>query len=253
SRTSRGGILSCLGLLVATIVSLYAARVFQSTESHYAIQLADSTPFPITLNIDIEVLDRSCNELTYHFNPTKSRAPEAVDIRQFSEGSNCRFRGSARVFDGEGDFHITPNDAVYHQQGMHRHASKSLTDSYNHIIHTFSFGNSTDPSNQSLHEVEEKSSHPHYTYFLKVYSIVKGFGYSVSRYTRETLISSPQQRAFPGIYFLYSMEPETLVKKTDAKNDSSLLTFISVFGSLYTLLTLLFHCCTNQKSVNKLD
>ena len=42
-------IVSCLGLLVATIVSLYAARVFQSTESHYAIQLADSTPFPITL------------------------------------------------------------------------------------------------------------------------------------------------------------------------------------------------------------
>lgn len=54
-------IVSCLGLLVATIVSLYAARVFQSTESHYAIQLTDSTPFPITLNIDIEVLDRSCN------------------------------------------------------------------------------------------------------------------------------------------------------------------------------------------------
>ena len=70
----------------------------------------------------------------------------------------------------------------------------------------------------------------------------------MSRYTRETLISSPQQRAFPGIYFLYSMEPETLVKKTDAKNDSSLLTFISVFGSLYTLLSTLFNSSHPQLS-----
>ena len=70
-----------------------------------------------------------------------------------------------------------------------------------------------------------------------MYALDTEFGYSVSRYTRETLISSPQQRAFPGIYFLYSVEPETLIENTSPKDKRTLLTFISVFGSLYTLLS----------------
>ena len=41
---------------------------------------------------------------------------------------------------------------------QHRHAAKSLTESYNHIIHSFSFGNSTDLSHQSLQETKETSN-----------------------------------------------------------------------------------------------
>ena len=83
-------IVSCLGLLIAAIVSVYAVQLSRSTETEYAIQLTDSTLFPISLNIDIEVLDRRCDgsnwmtitneELTFHFNPTKSRIPEAIDV-----------------------------------------------------------------------------------------------------------------------------------------------------------------------------
>lgn len=83
-------IVSCLGLLIAAIVSVYAVQLSRSTETEYAIQLTDSTLFPISLNIDIEVLDRRCDgsnwmtitneELTFHFNPTKSRTPEAIDV-----------------------------------------------------------------------------------------------------------------------------------------------------------------------------
>ena len=83
-------IVSCLGLLIAAIVSMYSVRIVRSTDGEYGIQLTDSTRFPISLNVDIEVLDRSCDgsnwktmmneELTFHFNPTKSQMPEAIDV-----------------------------------------------------------------------------------------------------------------------------------------------------------------------------
>ena len=82
--------MSCIGLLIATVVSVFAVQASRSTETVYGIQLADAARFPVLLNIDVEVLDRDCSgrdwvvilseELTFHFNPTKSQMPEAIDV-----------------------------------------------------------------------------------------------------------------------------------------------------------------------------
>lgn len=79
----------------------------------------------------------------------------------------------------------------------------------------------------------------HYTYFLKVYSIDGGqsYGYSVSKYSRASIVNTPDRRALPGIYFRYSFEPEMLVSKTVTWTlKERILTCVSVFGSVVTLL-----------------
>ncbi|KAK8798010.1 hypothetical protein WA171_005538, partial [Blastocystis sp. BT1] len=256
NRTTKGGILSCIGLLSGIIMMIVSLNIYTTSSRGYEIDLQHTLNLSIPLSIDVEVLDRKCDELSFHWDANKSMPPTQTDITSHTSPEGCRFIGTAQLLGGEGDFHITLDDRQYTQQGVHKHilSLNSLSGSFSHIIREFCFGNSSDFTLQPLRNVKDDTSQSHYTYFLKVYSIDGGesYGYSVSKYSRQNLVNTPDRRALPGIYFRYSFEPEMLLSKTVSWTlKDKVLLCVSMFGSVITLLQFFSTCCSHQKSVNK--
>lgn len=83
-------IVSCIGLLTGIIITIASVNIFCTSSNGYGIDLQYTVNLSIPLSIDVEVLNHKCNgiiwyyfsyqELSFHWDSTKSMPPSHVDV-----------------------------------------------------------------------------------------------------------------------------------------------------------------------------
>ena len=160
----------------------------------------------------------------------------------------CQVFGTTQLYAVDGSFHIGPGINVMH--GNYKHDYSPIKDHLNlsHQINLLQFGTKLKKATlDDTQVIQEKPGKIHYRYHLKVVPTVyindneeqtDGFQYTVN--FAEMNVSEDEEKAGPGIFFVYSFAPVAVVRKPDRFSPVILCArLMSISGGAFMLAKLI--------------